>query len=106
MTENRYTETLTLTLPYTPELAVIASKIGRAMDPDVGGADSFIQTEDGRLTCRTPCTAEFKGQAQALLSDANMLHQVVQMDYAARWADLTPPTLAECEAFLAGLVVE
>lgn len=36
--------------------------------------------------------------------DANpaMLHYAVATDYAARWPDLTPPTLAECEAFCAG----
>ena len=27
--------------------------------------------------------------------------RLVQTDYAARWPELTPPTLSECEAFLA-----
>lgn len=27
-------------------------------------------------------------------------------DYAARWGDLTAPTLAECEAFCAGVTLD
>ena len=41
-----------------------------------------------------------------MLADPAMLHYAVSADYAARWADLTPPTLSECEAFCAGAVVE
>lgn len=113
-----WTEYLTLTLPYSPELADIAARIGKAMDPDVGGDRSFCRPVTGyeadgetpiygdTLTCRTGCTAEFKQQAFVMLADPALLHQLVRSDYTARWPELTPPTLAECEAFLAVLVVE
>ena len=106
-----WTEYLTMTLPYTEANAEIAAKLGRAFDPDIAGHLSFTRTITGydgetpvygdTLTCRTGCTAEFKAQALAMLGNAAMLHHVVQTDYAARWPELTPPTLSECEAFLA-----
>jgi hypothetical protein len=112
-----WTEYLTLTLPYSPEMADIASKIGRGMDVDVGGAHSFNRSiigyeADGEtpiygdtLTCTTGCTAQFKQQAMAMMADPALLHGAVAADYATRWPDLTPPTLAECEGFVAELVV-
>lgn len=69
-------------------------------------------TEPGALitpdtyTTSTPCTDGFKEQALMMLTQPEMLHAVVSADYAARWANLTPPTLAECEAFCAGVVLE
>lgn len=113
-----WTEYLTLTLSYSPELADIAARIGKAMDPDVGGDRSFCRPVTGyeadgetpiygdTLTCRTGCTAEFKAQALAMLGNAAMLHHVVQTDYTARWPELTTPTLAECETFLNQLTAE
>lgn len=113
---NRYTQTLTLTLPYTPELAAIAASIGRALDPDNGGAESFsrdvISTEGDvpvygdTLRCSTPCTAEFYVQALVMLANPALLHGAVAQDYAARWADMTPPTLAEVEQFLVALTAQ
>ena len=113
---NRYTHTLTLALPYTPELADIASRIGRALDPDVGGADSWsreVISTDGdepvygdTLRCSTPCTEEFHAQALAMLANPALLHGAVAADYAARWTDLTPPTLGEVEQFSANLTLE
>jgi hypothetical protein len=101
---SRYTETLTITLPYSPEMADIASRIAKAMDPDVGGEYSFIQDGD-QLICRTPCVPEFKAQAMAMLDNAALLHHVVQMDYSTRWPDLDAPSLEDCEAFVAALGV-
>ena len=98
-----YTHRLRITVPTT--LADTAAAIGRAMDPDTGGDKSFTEI-DGVLVCDTPCTEEFHDQAHAMLSDASLLHAAVSADYAARWADLTPPTLAECEAFVGAVVLE
>lgn len=99
-----YTETLTVTLPEA--LAEIAAKVGRAMDPDRGGADSFQVVGDGTIQCRTPCVPSFKEQAMAMLHSPAYLHAACAQDYATRWPDLTPPTLAECEAFCAVVVLE
>ena len=41
-----------------------------------------------------------------MLANPQALHAAVSADYAARWVDMTPPTLAECEDFCAGVVVE
>ena len=41
-----------------------------------------------------------------MLADPMLLHYTVSADYAARWADLVPPTLEECEIFCGGVVVE
>lgn len=100
---NIYTHTFKLSVPL--ELADLASAIGRAMDQDSGGADSFHEV-DGVLVCETLCTEGFYMQAQAMLSDPTLLHYAVTADYAARWPDLTPPTLDECEMFVACIAPE
>ena len=41
-----------------------------------------------------------------LVLDAALLYSVVAADYAARWPDLTAPTLAECQSFVAGCALE
>lgn len=74
------------------------------MDVDVGGADSW-QVVGDTITMSTPCTEEFHGEALYLITDPQTLHVVVSSDYAERWPDLTPPTLAECEQFCAGVTV-
>ncbi len=81
-------------------LADTAAKIGRALDSDVGGAARFTADPDGlTIFTSTPCTSEFRAQAELMLSDPNALHAAGAMDYEKRWPGLTPPTLAECEAF-------
>ena len=98
-----YDHTLTLKLPAL--LADVASSIGRAMDFDTGGERSFQLSEDEQtISTSTPCTAEFYAQAQAMLADPALLHQAVAADYAARWSDLTPPTLADCQLFVASVI--
>lgn len=97
-----YTARLTITIP--ADLLEVGRAISRALDPDVGGADSWMPTDAGYVA-DTPCTAEFRDQAQAMLADPAVLHAVVAADYAARWADLMPPTLEQCVAFCALAVV-
>lgn len=92
-----YDNWLTISVPVSQ--AASAAKIGKAFDPDVGGEFSFTEM-DGQLVCSTPCTSAFKDQAFVLMADPAALHQACLADYASRWPDLTPPTLAECEAFL------
>lgn len=100
-----YVDVIYIKLP--AELAEIASKVGRAMDSDVGGEDSFSLSADG-LTISTSaiCTASYKEQADYLLAHPADLHAYCAQDYATRWPDLTPPTLAECERFCAGVITE
>ena len=99
-----YDATLSISLPAA--LAPIAAAIGRALDPDVGGADSFtLSSDELTISTSTPCTSAFAQQAAYMLSHPEALHAAVSQDYAARWADLVPPTLAECEAFCAGVIV-
>ncbi len=99
--------------------AEIAAKIGAALDPDSGGAASWNRTIIGytegempepiygdTIFVSTPCRKEFAEQVPLLLANPAMLHAVVAQDYAARWPDEVPPTLAECEAFCASVIPE
>lgn len=106
----RYSHRLTITIPAA--LYEVACAIARSLDPDTGGADSF----GGRLqgdppavpdaySTATPCTAQFAQQAQVMAANPSLLHAVVSADYSARWPDLTPPTLADCQAFCAGALL-
>jgi hypothetical protein len=89
--------------------------VARALDPDVGGAESFgprLRADDDGVeyapdsyTTTTPCVPAFAQQALAMASNPAMLHYAVTADYATRWPDLTPPTLAECEAFCVWAVI-
>lgn len=100
-----YTHKITITIPAT--FAATAAMIGRALDPDRGGADSFRPVEGtANISVTTPCTEAFAAQVPAMLANPALLYGAVTADYAARWADLTPPTLAECEAFCASVIPE
>lgn len=94
---------ISVTLP--AELAEIASKIGRALDSDAGGSESFSLSADGLTISTTAlCTASYKAQADYLLEHPADLYAYCTQDYAARWPEFEPPTLAECEQFCAGLI--
>ena len=100
-----YNHTLALRLPAA--MLPIASSISRALDPDVGGYDSWTLSEDGlTISTSTPCTEAFYTQAQAMLTDPAMLHAAVAQDYATRWPDLVAPTLAECMLFLQSVITD
>ena len=99
--------------------AVVAAKIGAALDPDSGGAASWNRTIIGytegempepiygdTIFVSTPCRQEFAEQVLLLIANPAMLHAVVAQDYAARWPDEVPPTLAECESFCASVIPE
>jgi hypothetical protein len=96
-----------------------AKRISRSLDPDVGGYDAFqsVASADGiapatHVIYGTPVRESFVATVQAL-TDANTplanrataLKQMADADYAARWPNETAPSLADCEAFLAGLAV-
>jgi len=99
-----YDHTFSITL--SADLTDIAARIGRAMDSDSGGNKSFSPSEDGlTISTSTSCTEKFCNDAQYLLANPQALHAVVGADYAQRWGDLAVPTLAECQAFCAGVVM-
>lgn len=111
-----YSETITMTVPAA--LAAVAAAVGRAMDPDVGGAQSFRHPVTGydaggtpildasTLTTTTACTPGFKAQAIAMLAAPALLFAACQADYAMRWPGFEPPSLDDCQAFCAALQIE
>lgn len=110
-----YDSHLTITVPAS--LADVAAMVGRAMDPDTGGAESFSRdvigySETGdplygdTITCRTVCGAAFRAQAMAMLGNPAALKALCDADYAKRWPGITPPTLEQCAAFVASVKVE
>lgn len=99
-----YTARFNLTVPATQ--ALVAAMIGKAFDPDSGGEYSFSSTADGVISTSTPCDAEFKATADYLMTDPVALHYAITQKYSERWADLTPPTLEECTAFIAAIIPE
>ena len=99
-----YSERFTLTLSDT--VKDIAAKVGKAMDSDVGGEYSFYDNGNGTITVDTPCTPEFKAQGDYLMTNPDALFMAMQGAYAERWPDLVAPTLAECQAFIAAIILD
>jgi hypothetical protein len=98
-----YNAQLSITVPDT--LKEIAEKIGKALDPDSGGEYSFTDRGDGTINVTTPCTLEFKQQAEYMMAHPELLHHEIGRKYAARWPDFTAPTLAECELFCSSIIL-
>lgn len=103
-----YSHRLTIAAP----VAMIdsANAIARSMDPDVGGAESFASvraTKDGAeySVCDVWVRESFATQAAAMLGNPALLHGACAQDYAARWPDMTAPTMGECEAFIGGSLI-
>lgn len=89
-----------------------AKQLARALDPDVGGYESFsvLASENGQLPatyiiCTTPARQTFITELLTISSDATALKTVVDADYAVRWQGEIPPTLLECETLLANLQI-
>lgn len=101
---SNYDHIFSMTL--SADVADIAARVGKAMDSDVGGEYSFHDNGDGTISTSTPCTAEFKAQGDYLMTNPDALFMAMQAAYAERWADLTPPTLAECQQFIAAIIQE
>lgn len=101
---NAYTEIVTITV--VASLSGIASGIARALDPDVGGANSFHLNEGADfISVTTPCTQETLELMRYLQGNPAALHELVLRDYAYRWSHLIPPTLSECENFCAAITI-
>ena len=111
---SNYDSTLTMTLPI--HLLGIAKQIGKAMDSDVGGYESFNNYLNADYlpaelssavycSCTTPCISEFKDQAYYMVNNPEVLFAVVQGDYSNRWKDDLAPTLDECKLFCEGVIL-
>ena len=104
---SNYDRKLIITIP--PELLLIGKAISRALDNDVGGAESWTPVLDGETitayVADTPCTGDFYKGALYMLANPEALYQRCLDDYAARWTGLVPPTLEECQAFCAAVVL-
>lgn len=102
---NTYTATLTIIVP--AENKALAARFSRAFDPDTGGEFAFdaLRASDraGNLFAisHSPVTPALAAQSAYLLADPEKLFETTAADYAARWPELTPPTLAETEQFCA-----
>ena len=86
-------------------LTEIAAHVGRALDPDTGGAQSFsiALSATGKepathYALDTPCDAAF-AQAAPWLLDAGLLHDSICRDYALRWPDVETPAVEAVAAF-------
>jgi hypothetical protein len=82
-----------------------ANKIGRALDPDTGGADTFSTplpnaTNPTHYGASTAAAESFVQTVQAVMSGQASLFDAVAADYALRWPGLAVPTVEECDAFL------
>lgn len=107
---------LKLTLPAA--LRELGNRISRSLEPDSGGyhvfdfCDNAVRDDDGVI--EIPATevyatipnSERYSQRLQDHTDPTALHALVVDDYAARWPDEIVPTLAECEDFVAALVIE
>lgn len=111
---SNYNATLSITIPVT--LRETGKRISRALDPDIGGYGAFEQYLDAAMqpcdeatgiyvTYSTPVTEPFLAQAEYMLATPAVLFYAVSQDYAARWAEYVPPTLEECQAFCAGVIL-
>lgn len=108
--------TICITIPGTAEMHAIGYAISLALNPDRGETNNFgpefVPDADGNMvrpevytTYEFSCSEAFAATAQALAADPALMHAAVCADYAARWPDRTPPTLAECKAFCAAVTV-
>lgn len=100
---NPYTANLTIIVP--SEDKALAARFSRSFDPDVGGEYAFdsLKANDRAgnqfAISHSPVTPALAAQSAYLLADPEKLFETTAADYAARWPELTPPTLAETEQF-------
>ena len=107
-----------LTIPNDPATVESGKRIARAMDPDVGGYNSFsVIAEpipdwldaDGNpspcagypewAVCGTSCTPEFALQAPYLKANPAALQAAVKADNDKRWPDVPDPSLSTIKKF-------
>ena len=87
-------------------LAIPAAMVGRALDSDVGGADTFEshiyadgQGKRYRYACIRSVVPEYAQGMRYLLVAPEMLLGTIQHDTDARFPGAEVPTLEQCAAF-------
>ena len=94
-----------LSVPAT--VLATAKLASQAMDPDVGGFHAFEIVEgDGRYSYTVDVSDEYFDAFSVFLLLPDLLRDSIARDFEQRFPDTEPPTVAECEAFCAALVIE
>lgn len=104
-----YTSSIFVAIPES--MLPIGAPIARAFDPDTGGDKSFEgvrATKDGvtYAICYTPAVPATVAGLAYFQATPGALHGFVMQDYEARWGELTPPTVEECEEFRTNIVLQ
>ena len=95
---------LTLTTPAS--CLETAKRASQALDADVGGIHAFeLQDEQGNYTYSVELPEGYPEQIAALMADANLLHSFITQQLTTRFPDDPIPTLADCEALCAAMVL-
>ena len=106
---NTYNSFVVLVVPDNEAILATAKAASRALDPDIGGYFAFEQqATNGTNNYRyygCPCTKQTADSIQYMQAVPAMLHGAIAQDYATRWPGEVPPTLAECQAFVAALQI-
>jgi hypothetical protein len=83
----------------------IANAIGRALDPDAGGDQTFSiplpsPANPTHYGASTAAAESFVQTIQAVMAGQIALVDAVAADYAQRWPEITPPSAEQCTAFI------
>jgi hypothetical protein len=95
-----------LTVP--AEVLMTAKLASQAMDPDVGGYHAFEAPDEatGLYSYTVNVSDEYLQAFDVFKDYPAYLQQSIALDFETRFPDAEPPTLADCEAFTAALVIE
>ena len=95
---------LTLTVPASA--LETAKRASQALDADVGGYYAFeTQDEQGNYFYIVNLDEWYYGQIQALMADPTMLHGFISQQFALRFPTDPVPSLTECAALCANIVL-
>lgn len=95
-----------ITLRVPPQVLETAKRVAQAFDPDIGGYGSFEPVIDGLHVCRVDVSDEYTAAFPMFKAYPEMLRQSIEQDFAQRFPDAPVPTIGECEAFCAALVID
>ena len=95
---------VTLTVP--PAVVDTARRASQALDSDCGGALAFqLQDEQGNYVYSVELPDGYPEQIAALMADANLLHSFITQQLTTRFPDDPIPSLTDCEALCAAMVL-